>query len=90
MGSTLDDTLAGIIRSLVFWFFNARYILTSALNPLLPGGPFLYHLKTSENLRFSDVSRWYKMETPGRNGLLHQSDAETLPGPPQKYNKDSL
>ena len=32
----------------------------SCFNPLLPGVPFLYPLKTSENLRFSDVFRVYK------------------------------
>ena len=39
-----------------------------SLNPLLPSVPFLYLLKTSEKLWFSDVFRGYKKGTPGSNG----------------------
>ena len=38
-------------------------------NPLLSGFAFLYPLKTSENLWFSDAFAKYKEETPGSNGL---------------------
>ena len=38
------------------------------VNPLLLSVPFLYPLKTSENLRFA-VFRVYKMGKPGSNGL---------------------
>ena len=32
LGSTLDDPSAGIKRCLVFWIFNACYILTSIIS----------------------------------------------------------
>ena len=38
-------------------------------NPLLSGFAFLYPLKTSENLWFSDAFAKYKEGTPGSNGL---------------------
>ena len=38
-------------------------------NRLIPG-PFLYHLKTSDNLWFSDVFRGYKRGKPGGNWLI--------------------
>ena len=41
-----------------------------AINPLHPGVAFLYPLKTSENLRFSDVFRGYRKATPDCNGLI--------------------
>ena len=44
-------------------------VMSRVLTFFLPGAPFLYPLKTSENLRFSDVFGWYKMGTPGSNGL---------------------
>ena len=39
------------------------------LKPLLPNAPFLYPMKTSENLRFSNVFRGYKKGISGSNGL---------------------
>ena len=45
--------------------FQADHVCRILLNPLLPGVPFLYTLKTSENLRFSDIFRGYKKEAPG-------------------------
>ena len=39
------------------------------VNPLLSGVPFLYPLKTSENLWFSDVFSGNKKEIPDSNGL---------------------
>ena len=42
---------------------------TDLLSPLQPGVAFLYSLKTSENLRFSDVFRGYRKATPGCNEL---------------------
>ena len=40
-----------------------------ACNPLQPSVDFLYSLKISENLWFSDVFRRYRKATPGSNGL---------------------
>ena len=40
------------------------------INPLQPGVAFQYLLKTSENLRFSDVFRGYRKTTSGCNGLM--------------------
>ena len=40
--------------------------------------PFLYLLKTSENLRFCDVFRGYKRGTPGSSGLTHFSPLLTF------------
>ena len=51
-------------QSLYIACFNLIY-----LNPLVPRVPFLYPLKTSENHRFSDVFRGYKIGTRGTNGL---------------------
>ena len=39
------------------------------LNPFQANVPFLYHLKTSENQRFSDVFREYRKGTLAWNGL---------------------
>ena len=39
------------------------------LNPFHPIGLFLYHLKTSENQRFSEVFRGYRKRPMGWNGL---------------------
>ena len=36
--------------------------------------PLLYPLKTSENLCFSDVFRWYRSETLVKNGLIGNVD----------------
>ena len=49
---------------------NKYYLNLNWLNSLLPGVPFLYPLKTSENRGFSDVFRRYKKGTPGSNGLI--------------------
>ena len=38
------------------------------INPLLPGVPFLYPMKTSKNRSFSNVFRGYKKGS-GSNGL---------------------
>ena len=40
------------------------------INPLLLDVPFLYPLKISGNLRFSDILRGYKKGTPGSNGFI--------------------
>ena len=40
------------------------------LNPLYSDVAFLYPLKISENLKFSDVFRGYRKATPGYNGLI--------------------
>ena len=39
------------------------------LNPYSPNATFLYPLKTSENLRFSEVFRGYRNVTLGEYGL---------------------
>ena len=41
----------------------------SIFHSLNPGVAFLYPLKTSENLKFSDVFRGHRKLTPGCNGL---------------------
>ena len=43
--------------------------LVTRFNPLQPGVAFLYPLKTSENLKVSDVFRGYRKATPSCNGL---------------------
>ena len=40
-------------------------------NPFERNIPFLYLLKTSENLWFFDIFRGYKNGTLGKNGLTH-------------------
>ena len=45
------------------------FVLDFVLNTLLPGVPFLYPLKTSENCRFSDVFKEYKKVTSSSNAL---------------------
>ena len=39
------------------------------INHFQANDPFLYHLKTSENQRFSHVFRGHKNETLARNGF---------------------
>ena len=47
------------------------YVIASpCLNPYPPNVTFLYPLKTSENLRFSDVFRGYRNVTLGEHGLI--------------------
>ena len=48
-----------------FWL-----VLTRPINPFSTNVPLLYPLKTSENLRFSDVFRGYRIETLVENGLI--------------------
>ena len=43
------------------------------MNPLLPGVPFLYPLKISENRKFPDILRGYKKGTSRSNGLINAS-----------------
>ena len=39
-----------------YCFFYSTYVMPFLLiNPFVPNAPFFYHLKTSKNLRFSDV-----------------------------------
>ena len=42
------------------------------LNPFVPKAPFLYPLKTSKNLRFSDVFRGQRKGALGTNGLKEE------------------
>ena len=51
---------------------STQEIWNSALpfDSLLPGVPFLYSLKTSENLLFSDVLWGHKQGAPGSNGFI--------------------
>ena len=44
-------------------------IFPTLFNPYSPSVTFLYPLKTSENLRFSDVFRGYRNVTLGEYGL---------------------
>ena len=43
-----------------------------SFNPFLTNASLLYPLKTSENLRFSDVFRGYRSGTLVENGLMSQ------------------
>ena len=40
------------------------------INPFVPSAPFLYPLKTSETVRFSDVFRGQRKGALGTNGLI--------------------
>ena len=44
------------------------------LNPFVPKAPFLYPLKTSENLGFSDASRGLRKSALGTNELNNLED----------------
>ena len=47
-------------------------LATSVFNPYSPNVTFLYPLKTSENLRFSDVFRGYRKVTLGEYELSNE------------------
>ena len=47
------------------------------INPFHTTGLFLYSLKTSENLWFSDVSRGFRKRPVARNGLKKSSNKKT-------------
>ena len=55
----------------IFINFNAMYKLDPVLNinPLSTNAPLLYPLKTSENWRFSNVSKGYRSRTLVENGF---------------------
>ena len=53
------------------FMLNVPY--TIVINPLQPSVAFLYPLKISENLWFSDVFRGYRKATLGCNGLNKKS-----------------
>ena len=42
-------------------------------NPFVPNAPFLYSLKTSQTVRFSDAFRGYRKSALGTNGLEYSS-----------------
>ena len=63
--SFLREDIGVIIRGLKF-------------NLLRPGVPFLYPLKVSENLGFSDVFRGYKQGTLGSNVLSEQLEESNI------------
>ena len=46
--------------------------LQGMINPLQPGVAFLYPVKTSRTLKFSDIFREYRKATPGCNGLIQE------------------
>ena len=57
--------------SQVFYtFFNFPCFLF-LFNPFSTNDPLLYPLKATENLRFSDVFRWYRMGTIAEDGLKY-------------------
>ena len=60
-----------------FFFEIAR---SMSINPFSTNVPLLYPLKTSENLRFSDVFRGYRSGTLVKNGLrlLHDDHAHSF------------
>ena len=51
--------------------YDEKYRLKVNINPFFTSVPFLYPLKTSENLWFSDVFRGCKKGTYWRNGLIN-------------------
>ena len=52
------------------WFSFLTVDLLNLINRLQVGVAFPYPLKTSENLKVSDVFRGYRKATPGCNGLI--------------------
>ena len=54
----------------MFYVIVLFNLFSSWVNPLLPGIPFLYPLKTSESHRFAYVFKVHKKETPGSGGLI--------------------
>ena len=48
----------------------ARNAWNITINPFVPNAPFLYPLKTSENLTVSDVFRGSRKGASGTNGLI--------------------
>ena len=63
-----------VFCAVLFFIFRISFVLYSDLhffNLFVPNAPFLYHLKTSENLRFSDVFRGYRQGALETNGLIH-------------------
>ena len=48
------------------------------VNPFSTNVPLLYSLKTSENLRFSDVFRGYRSGTLVENGLMKSFDSKIV------------
>ena len=61
-----------------YWIVSNTKKRIWSLNLIWSGIPFLYLLKTSENLRFCDVFRGYKRGTPGSSGLTHFSPLLTF------------
>ena len=59
-----------ILENLIFFEKNYRWhIFSNGFNPFSTNVPLLYPLKTSENIRFSDVFRGYRSGTLVENGL---------------------
>ena len=50
--------------------WKEKKLPNNALNPFHTTGLFQYPLKTSENLWFSDVFRWYQKKSVAWNGLI--------------------
>ena len=48
------------------------------VNPFLAYVPISYPLETSENQRFSEFLRWYKMGIFAKNGLIIQGEMSDL------------
>ena len=54
-----------------YFFFNAFFIVfTICVNQFHATAPFLYPLKTTENLRFSEVFMGYKKRAAEWNGWI--------------------
>ena len=56
----------------IFLYFN-HYIQIFYISSFHANAPFLYPLKTSENIWFSDVFREYRNETLAWNGLIQKA-----------------
>ena len=66
---TYGKTQYSISISPRFLIFPGGIEIKHCLNPYSPNFTFLYPLKTSENLRFSDVFREHRNVTLGKYGL---------------------
>ena len=60
-----------ICFSILAFFYQTSNNVIVLFNPLQPSVAFLYYLKTSENLKFSDVFGGYRKATRGCNRLMH-------------------
>ena len=63
-----------VISHLGFGGKKGKENTSMLINPFVPNAPFLYPLKTSENLRFFDVFRGWRKSALGTNGLTQSKN----------------